>query len=120
MKTQRFERIELRPTGELYRGDEWQPVAGTAATVTTIGEVRQRSTLTRVVAGGLVAGPLGVIGGALLRKSTDDREHYLFITGSIDWTVPVKQYQLKDAQRFALLVNEASVRHTRLEAEASR
>ena len=86
-----------------------QPIAGASAVVDSAGALSRRPTLTRVALGGILAGPLGAIGGGLLQKKNDDRQVFILIDGSkAAWAVPVKPDQLGDATRFAALFNTAA------------
>jgi hypothetical protein len=40
--------------------------------------------------GALVAGPVGAAIGGLPRKRVDERECYLFVTGQMDWAIPIR------------------------------
>ncbi len=75
--------------------------------------VRSRRTLTRIAAGGVVAGPVGALAGAMLKKQTnvkvDSRELYLLIDGP-DWAV-LQRCNPRSAtavRRFAQAINQAS------------
>lgn len=104
-----FAGVELHPDGSLrYRGD-WQSTSTCHATVDTVGAIRDRATVTRVVAGAVLAGPVGAVVGGLLRKRVDDRQVWLTITGGEqDWVVEVALGSQKQAQTFAAAVNAAA------------
>lgn len=100
-----FAGVELHPDGSLrYRGD-WQNTSACHATVDTAGNLRDRATVTRVVAGAVVAGPVGAILGGLFRKRVDDTQTWLVITGEKDWVVPVARSLAGMARQFAARVN---------------
>lgn len=94
--------------GTLSYSGRTQPLAGCHAYVDTVGAVRDRATLTRVVGGAVVAGPVGAIVGGLLRKRVDEREFYLFITGEQDWVIPIRQSLAAQARSFAAGLNTAA------------
>lgn len=74
-----------------------------------MGQVRDRATLTRVAGGALVAGPVGAVVGALLRKRVDERQAWLVVTGDqYDWVVEVRPTQLGQAREFAAAINAAA------------
>lgn len=108
-KSVTFAGVNLHPDGSIrYRG-EWQNTSSCRASVESVGEIRQRWTLHRVGAGAVVAGPLGAVVGALLRKKVDDRELYLSIDGdSADWLIEVDPRRAAEARRFASTVNNAA------------
>ena len=68
-------------------------VAALDITGTVRDETTQRTSLTRIAVGGLVAGPIGAVVGAAARKTEqqtiDTREHYVMVTGP-DWQEVVK------------------------------
>lgn len=108
-RSERFAGVEIHPDGSLRYGGEWQDTATCHAEVETAGQVRDRATLTRVVGGALVAGPVGAVVGGLFRKRVDDREVWLVVTGDKhDWVVPVRSAQLKQARLFVAEVNSAA------------
>jgi hypothetical protein len=82
-----------------------QGLAGVHAYVDTVGQVRDRAMLTRVVGGAVAAGPVGAVVGALLRKRTDERECLLFITGEQDWVIPIRPSLAPRARSFAAWLN---------------
>lgn len=104
-----FAGVRLDPSGTVtFQGVE-QSVTGCHAVVDSVGAIRDRATLTRVVGGAVVAGPLGAVIGGLLRKRVDERQVFLLISGPrLDWVVPVKTWQVGEAQRFAAVLNTAA------------
>lgn len=104
-----FAGVELHPDGSVrYRG-EWQNTRSCHAEVESVGQIRSRATVTRIVGGAIVAGPVGAIVGGLLRKRVDDREVYLLVTGdTADWLVPVSSQRGKEARFFAAALNRAA------------
>lgn len=100
-----FNGVTVQWDGSITFGDEWQNTSRVHAEVETTGEVLERSTVTRVVAGAVIAGPVGLLLGGLLRKRTDLRDRVLLITGEHDWVVPVAQHQVKQAHEFTRLIN---------------
>ncbi len=68
-------------------------VAVLDTTGTVVSTTTQRTSLTRIAVGGLVAGPIGAVVGAASQKKeqheVDTREHYVMVSGS-DWQEVVK------------------------------
>lgn len=104
-----FAGVELHTEGFVrYRGEQ-QDVASCHATVDTAGSVRDRATLTRVLGGAVVAGPVGAIVGGLLRKRVDERQVLLVVAGDrYDWVVEVPARLLGEAHRFAGRLNRTA------------
>lgn len=104
-----FAGVEIHPDGSVRHGGEWQSTSSVRASVETVGQIRERSTLTRVGAGATLGGPIGAVLGALLRKKVDDREVYLAIDGDqYGWMVQVRPAQSGAARQFAAAVNNAA------------
>jgi hypothetical protein len=101
-----------------------------AAAVDTAGNLvkwqKSRSTLTRMGAGTLIAGPLGFLVGAAAKKSSthkeDNRELYLIVEGE-DWGDTRKCDPKKDGERarnFAQAVTVAARNVERVKADRER
>lgn len=104
-----FGGVEIHPDGSVRYGGEWQNASSCTAYVETAGQLRERSTLTRVGAGAVIAGPVGAVLGALFRKKVDEREVYLMVEGDKSaWLVKVHPSRSMEARRFAVALNNAS------------
>ncbi|MHA6668547.1 hypothetical protein ACX3O0_06710 [Homoserinimonas sp. A447] len=104
----RFAGVSVR-NGNITYGVEMQAVSSTRATVETAGQIRERTSLTQTVAGGLLFGPVGAIIGALVKGSIDERELYLIVEGSeYAWAVDVNPKKGAEARKFAARVNTAA------------
>jgi hypothetical protein len=109
VRAQKFAGVTLQGDMITYKRQS-QPVAGVKAEVESVGQLRQRTTATRVAAGTIVGGPIGAVVGGLLRKKVDDRQLFLLIDGpKYAWAIPVdvtKKHQTK-AREFAAKVTTA-------------
>lgn len=104
-----FGGVEIHPDGSVRHGGEWQNTSSCNAYVETAGQLRQRSTLTRVGAGAVIAGPVGAVLGAFFRKKVDEREVYLMVEGDkYAWMVKVHPSRSVEARRFATALNNAA------------
>jgi hypothetical protein len=107
--------VEVSTDGTLTWRGQSQQLASCHAYVDTIGQIRDRATLTRVVGGALVAGPVGAVVGGLLRKRVDERECYLLITGEKDWAIEVQPSLAPRARTFAAWLNTQARERAELE-----
>ncbi|MFC0706565.1 hypothetical protein [Cellulomonas uda] len=89
---------------------ERRPIGGATA-VFESGSARERTTVTRVAAGAIIAGPVGAIVGGLLRK----QEGRVYVTITLpDGSVVVADAPVKDeaaARAFAQKVNAAGAHY---------
>ena len=85
--------------------------SGTRAEVVGMVEHGRRSTVTRTVAGGVVAGPVGALAGHAAKKKTATSNAILTIDGD-DWaeSIPVGTKSYPEAVAFAQAVNLAARR----------
>ncbi len=95
---------------------------GVRAIVDTAGNLieSRRPTLTRMAAGGLLLGPLGMLGSLAVqkKKKVDARELYLLIEGGgMASVVRCPPEDGQKAREFAAKINAAASRAERLEAE---
>lgn len=87
----------VTPISLRLNGNDHPLTQDVVAVLDTTGTVRdqtiQRTSLTRIAVGGIVAGPIGAVVGAAAQKTEqhkiDTREHYVMVTGS-DWQEVVK------------------------------
>lgn len=104
----KFAGVKVRTDGTIHYRGEVRPLPGTAATVQTAGQLRERTTATRVAAGAILAGPLGAVLGGLFRKKIDDRTLFLTIEGDgYAWVVEVDIKEERQARQFAAALNVA-------------
>lgn len=96
------------------------------ASVDTAGNLinKSRSTLTRMGAGTVIAGPLGLLAGAVAKKNTtvDSRDVFLMVQGE-DWADTTNCDPAKEAEKvrkFAQAVNVAAHNVERITAERER
>ncbi|HET7571776.1 MAG TPA: hypothetical protein VFJ77_03805 [Gaiellaceae bacterium] len=103
------DRIEFRRTRGGSNTYEIDPRV--SAEVESAGNLAHRPSLTRVAAGGVIAGPIGAILGGAAWKKQDARELYLLVEGA-DWTELVELAPGKggEARKFAQQVNLAARR----------
>lgn len=103
--------------GHLQVGFKKTPLAGLSAVVESSGDIRNRSTLTRM-AGGAAAGSvvpfvgtgIGLITGAVVRKRQDNRKWFLTIVGpGYARTVEFESKEEAAARRFAAQVNAGAM-----------
>lgn len=89
-----------------------RPVAGAVAEYEAGSDIGGRTTLTRVVAGAVLAGPVGAILGGMFKK--DRSKGYVTVTFP-DGAVVIIEGPLKDEPKlrtFARKVNEAAQHHS--------
>lgn len=103
-----FENSLLTPQGTVNL-----EVEQASAAVDTAGSLMEtrRSTLTRMAAGGILLGPVGLLGGGMLKKKgqVDTRELYLVIeSSSVASIVECKPEDGARVRQFATAINNAS------------
>jgi hypothetical protein len=109
-----YERVVETPQGTA-------PLAGLRASVDTAGAmaVKSRATLTRMAAGGLLLGPVGLLAGGLAKKNKvmDKRELYILIESpTVNSVVQVAADKGLQARTFAAGVNTAAGNFAAMEA----
>jgi hypothetical protein len=104
----RLQGNELRLGGGSYRRT-YVVTAGTRAEVVGSAQDARRSTVTRTLAGGVVAGPVGAIAGHAAKKKVTSTTAMLNIDGE-DWTesLPVSSSDYALAVGFAQAINLAA------------
>ncbi len=101
----------------VYHAAESQPIAGVQFLVESVGQLRERSTLTRTAVGGLLFGGAGMIVGAMFKKQQDLRELYLLVDGPRHcWVTPLDPRFGLEARRFAAWANSVSRQHSGIRA----
>jgi hypothetical protein len=97
-----FKGVTLTPDCIAYQGKQY-PLSGTNASVETAGEINKRSTVTRYV----VLGPLA---GIAFKKSKDNRELYLTVEGEgFAFVVNLDPEKGLEARKFAAKINAAGM-----------
>ncbi len=109
-----FERIIVTPQGTSF-------LQGARATVDTAGNlaVQSRSTFTRMAAGGLLLGPVGVVAGGVAKKNKvlDMRELYLLVdTPTLSSVIQCPPNAGLTARSFAAAINTAAANFQAIEA----
>jgi hypothetical protein len=107
----RFGTLTLQGRTLRIRGASYTVTRGTHAEVVGNVSEARRSTATRTLAGGVVAGPVGAIVGHSAKKKTRSSSAILTIDGD-EWTesVQVAATSYAEAVRFAQAVNLAARR----------
>jgi hypothetical protein len=110
----RFGSSTLQGKTLTIRGRNYDVTHGTTAEVVGAVERNRRSTVTRTVAGGVVAGPVGALAGHAAKKKAETSTAILAIDGK-DWSesIPVGVDSYADAVRFAQAIKLAARTSTR-------
>ena len=85
------------------------PTAGAFAELDTVDAPAPQTTLTRIAAGAVIAGPVGAIIGGMLKK---DRSKGFITVTLADGCVIIGEFpaaKISQARKFASLINEASL-----------
>lgn len=107
-KLAKFEGVTLRKRS-IGRGlADTQPLTGVHASIESGEALSRRTTATRVVAGAVLAGPVGAVVGAVAKKKTGG-DSYLVITGpEFEWQIEVDRKHADKARQFAAQINTAA------------